>query len=126
MSASLSSKHFAGGNTLAFKYGCVKPQPDLACSIRYVHRPCLQVMEAMLVAAVTAMVSFTMIYFSDDCQPLGPEHTEEYPLQVNACAEFNILRMIVVKSKNGAFASCGKLHCRADGDAAPFPFCFLD
>lgn len=49
---------------------------------RYVHRPCLQVMEAMLVAAVTATVSFTMIYFSNDCQPLDQEHAEEYPLQV--------------------------------------------
>ncbi|KAM4531859.1 H(+)/Cl(-) exchange transporter 7 isoform 1-T1 [Odontesthes bonariensis] len=54
--------------------------------IRYVHRPCLQVMEAMLVAAVTATVAFTMIYFSNDCQPLGPEHTEEYPLQL-FCAD---------------------------------------
>ncbi|XP_062263707.1 H(+)/Cl(-) exchange transporter 7 isoform X2 [Platichthys flesus] len=54
--------------------------------IRYVHRPCLQVMEAMLVAAVTAAVSFTMIYFSNDCQPLGPEHNEEYPLQL-FCAD---------------------------------------
>ncbi|KAM9843006.1 H(+)/Cl(-) exchange transporter 7 [Aulostomus maculatus] len=54
--------------------------------IRYVHRPCLQVMEAMLVAAVTATVSFTMIYFSNDCQPLGPEHKEEYPLQL-FCAD---------------------------------------
>ncbi|KAM3599050.1 uncharacterized protein V6R79_026007 [Siganus canaliculatus] len=54
--------------------------------IRYVHRPCLQVMEAMLVAAVTATVSFTMIYFSNDCQPLGPDHTEEYPLQL-FCAD---------------------------------------
>lgn len=50
---------------------------------RYVHRPCLQVMEAMLVAAVTAAVSFTMIYFSNDCQPLSSEPTEEYPLQVD-------------------------------------------
>ncbi|XP_056609081.1 H(+)/Cl(-) exchange transporter 7 isoform X1 [Triplophysa dalaica] len=50
--------------------------------IRYVHRPCLQVMEAMLVAAVTATVSFAMIYFSNDCQPLGPDHNEEYPLQL--------------------------------------------
>ncbi|XP_069557553.1 H(+)/Cl(-) exchange transporter 7 isoform X1 [Brachyistius frenatus] len=54
--------------------------------IRYVHRPCLQVMEAMLVAAVTATVSFTMIYFSDDCQPLGPDSKEEYPLQL-FCAD---------------------------------------
>ncbi|KAJ0058160.1 hypothetical protein NL108_008792, partial [Boleophthalmus pectinirostris] len=50
--------------------------------IRYIHRPCLQVMEAMLVAAVTATVSFTMIYFSNDCQPLAPENNEEYPLQL--------------------------------------------
>ncbi|KAJ8363929.1 hypothetical protein SKAU_G00127600 [Synaphobranchus kaupii] len=50
--------------------------------IRYVHRPCLQVMEAMLVAAVTATVSFTMIYFSNDCQPLGADQSENYPLQL--------------------------------------------
>uniref|UniRef100_A0A3Q2NWB7 Chloride channel protein n=1 Tax=Fundulus heteroclitus TaxID=8078 RepID=A0A3Q2NWB7_FUNHE len=54
--------------------------------IRYVHRPCLQVMEAMLVAAVTATVAFIMIYFSTDCQPLGPDHNEEYPLQL-FCAD---------------------------------------
>uniref|UniRef100_H3D233 Chloride channel protein n=1 Tax=Tetraodon nigroviridis TaxID=99883 RepID=H3D233_TETNG len=54
--------------------------------IRYVHRPCLQVMEAMLVAAVTATVAFTMIYFSNDCQPLSSEHAEEYPLQL-FCAD---------------------------------------
>uniref|UniRef100_A0AAX7VQL5 Chloride channel protein n=1 Tax=Astatotilapia calliptera TaxID=8154 RepID=A0AAX7VQL5_ASTCA len=54
--------------------------------IRYVHRPCLQVMEALLVAAVTAAVSFTMIYFSNDCQPLGPERNEEYSLQL-FCAD---------------------------------------
>ncbi|KAK7167603.1 hypothetical protein R3I94_001864 [Phoxinus phoxinus] len=54
--------------------------------IRYVHRPCLQVMEAMLVAAVTATVSFAMIYFSNDCQPLGQDHSEEYPLQL-FCAD---------------------------------------
>ncbi|KAJ8413568.1 hypothetical protein AAFF_G00080750 [Aldrovandia affinis] len=54
--------------------------------IRYVHRPCLQVMEAMLVAAVTATVSFAMIYFSNDCQPLGEDQAEEYPLQL-FCAD---------------------------------------
>ncbi|KAI3360050.1 hypothetical protein L3Q82_014384 [Scortum barcoo] len=48
--------------------------------------PVCKVMEAMLVAAVTATVSFTMIYFSNDCQPLGPDHTEEYPLQL-FCAD---------------------------------------
>ncbi|XP_062875096.1 H(+)/Cl(-) exchange transporter 7 [Trichomycterus rosablanca] len=54
--------------------------------IRYVHRPCLQVMEAMLVAAVSATVSFAMIYFSNDCQPLENETPEDYPLQL-FCAD---------------------------------------
>ncbi|XP_036407381.1 H(+)/Cl(-) exchange transporter 7-like [Megalops cyprinoides] len=54
--------------------------------IRYIHRPCLQVMEAMLVAAVTATVSFAMIYFSNDCQPLVQDQAEEYPLQL-FCAD---------------------------------------
>ncbi|KAG7335344.1 hypothetical protein KOW79_001940 [Hemibagrus wyckioides] len=54
--------------------------------IRYVHRRCLQVMEAMLVAAVTATVSFAMIYFSTDCQPLKKGSPEEYPLQL-FCAD---------------------------------------
>ncbi|KAJ8246001.1 hypothetical protein GJAV_G00262590 [Gymnothorax javanicus] len=54
--------------------------------IRYIHRPCLQVMEALLVAAVTATVSFTMIYFSNDCQPLGVDQAAEYPLQL-FCAD---------------------------------------
>lgn len=40
-------------------------------------------MEAMLVAAVTAAVSFIMIYFSNDCQPLGPDSAEDHPLQVD-------------------------------------------
>uniref|UniRef100_A0A4W5PZ74 Uncharacterized protein n=1 Tax=Hucho hucho TaxID=62062 RepID=A0A4W5PZ74_9TELE len=43
-------------------------------------------MEAMLVAAVTATVSFAMIYFSNDCQPLGPDQSEDYPLQL-FCAD---------------------------------------
>uniref|UniRef100_A0A672S490 Chloride channel protein n=1 Tax=Sinocyclocheilus grahami TaxID=75366 RepID=A0A672S490_SINGR len=54
--------------------------------LKYIHRPCLQVMEAMLVAAVTATVSFAMIYFSNDCQPLGQDNTEEYSLQL-FCAD---------------------------------------
>lgn len=48
---------------------------------RYIHRPCLQVIEAMLVAAVTAAVGFVMIYCSRDCQPIQGS-TVAYPLQV--------------------------------------------
>ncbi|XP_056393076.1 H(+)/Cl(-) exchange transporter 7 isoform X1 [Hyla sarda] len=53
--------------------------------IRYLHRRCLQVIEAMLVAGVTAAVSFIMIYCSSDCQPLR-ENSGEYPLQL-FCAD---------------------------------------
>jgi chloride channel 7 len=48
---------------------------------RYIHRPCLQVIEAMLVAAVTATVAFVLIYSSRDCQPLQGS-SMSYPLQV--------------------------------------------
>ncbi|XP_037671367.1 H(+)/Cl(-) exchange transporter 7 isoform X2 [Choloepus didactylus] len=53
--------------------------------IRYIHRPCLQVIEAMLVAAVTATVAFVMIYSSRDCQPLQGS-AMSYPLQL-FCAD---------------------------------------
>uniref|UniRef100_A0A673VKR5 Chloride voltage-gated channel 7 n=1 Tax=Suricata suricatta TaxID=37032 RepID=A0A673VKR5_SURSU len=53
--------------------------------IRYVHRPCLQVIEAMLVAAVTATVAFVLIYSSRDCQPLQGSSVS-YPLQL-FCAD---------------------------------------
>uniref|UniRef100_H0Z1D0 Chloride voltage-gated channel 7 n=1 Tax=Taeniopygia guttata TaxID=59729 RepID=H0Z1D0_TAEGU len=53
--------------------------------IRYIHRPCLQVVEAMLVAAVTATVGFVMIYCSRDCQPIQGSSVA-YPLQL-FCAD---------------------------------------
>uniref|UniRef100_A0A8C2U1J8 Chloride channel protein n=1 Tax=Coturnix japonica TaxID=93934 RepID=A0A8C2U1J8_COTJA len=53
--------------------------------IRYIHRPCLQVIEAMLVAAVTAAVGFVMIYCSRDCQPIQGSSVA-YPLQL-FCAD---------------------------------------
>uniref|UniRef100_A0A2K5PP64 Chloride channel protein n=1 Tax=Cebus imitator TaxID=2715852 RepID=A0A2K5PP64_CEBIM len=52
---------------------------------RYIHRPCLQVIEAMLVAAVTATVAFVLIYSSRDCQPLQGS-SMSYPLQL-FCAD---------------------------------------
>lgn len=74
--------HLSPITQLSRCFSGVLSEAPLCC--RYVHRPCLQVMEAMLVAAVTATVSFTMIYFSNDCQPLGQDQTvEDYPLQVS-------------------------------------------
>uniref|UniRef100_A0AC11CR19 Chloride voltage-gated channel 7 n=1 Tax=Ovis aries TaxID=9940 RepID=A0AC11CR19_SHEEP len=51
----------------------------------YVHRPCLQVVEATLVAAVTATAAFVLIYSSRDCQPLRGSSVS-YPLQL-FCAD---------------------------------------
>ncbi|PKU36597.1 h(+) cl(-) exchange transporter 7 isoform x2 [Limosa lapponica baueri] len=59
--------------------------PGLINFGRYIHRPCLQVVEAMLVAAVTATVGFVMIYCSRDCQPIQGS-TVAYPLQL-FCAD---------------------------------------
>ncbi|XP_070617619.1 H(+)/Cl(-) exchange transporter 7 isoform X1 [Erythrolamprus reginae] len=49
--------------------------------IRYIHRPCLQVVEAVLVGAVTAAIAFVLIYSSTDCQPLQ-DNSMAYPLQL--------------------------------------------
>uniref|UniRef100_A0A8C6VRZ2 Chloride channel protein n=1 Tax=Naja naja TaxID=35670 RepID=A0A8C6VRZ2_NAJNA len=49
--------------------------------IRYIHRPCLQVIEAVLVGAVTAAIAFVLIYSSTDCQPLQ-DNSMAYPLQL--------------------------------------------
>lgn len=59
--------------------------PHLAPAVRsrYVHRPCLQVVEATLVAAVTATAAFVLIYSSRDCQPLRGSSVS-YPLQVGS------------------------------------------
>uniref|UniRef100_A0A2K6M6P3 Chloride channel protein n=1 Tax=Rhinopithecus bieti TaxID=61621 RepID=A0A2K6M6P3_RHIBE len=57
----------------------------LTLGSRYIHRPCLQVVEAMLVAAVTATVAFVLIYSSRDCQPLQGG-SMSYPLQL-FCAD---------------------------------------
>ncbi|ETE72134.1 H(+)/Cl(-) exchange transporter 7, partial [Ophiophagus hannah] len=47
----------------------------------YIHRPCLQVVEAVLVGAVTAAIAFVLIYSSTDCQPLQ-DNSMAYPLQL--------------------------------------------
>lgn len=60
-----------------------RPTLGLAVRSRYVHRPCLQVVEATLVAAVTATAAFVLIYSSRDCQPLRGSSVS-YPLQVGS------------------------------------------
>uniref|UniRef100_A0A8C9F952 Chloride channel protein n=1 Tax=Pavo cristatus TaxID=9049 RepID=A0A8C9F952_PAVCR len=63
--------------------------------IRYIHRPCLQVIEAMLVAAVTAAVGFVMIYCSRDCQPIQGSSVA-YPLQVGDQGSETLLEFVAL------------------------------
>lgn len=42
----------------------------------------MKVLEAALVAATTATVGFAMIYFLNDCRPLGQDPTK-FPIQVH-------------------------------------------
>ena len=48
---------------------------------RHIHSPFGQVLEAILVAAMTAVIAFLLIYFVEDCQALGKDPIE-HPLQV--------------------------------------------
>uniref|UniRef100_A0A8D2M2N2 Chloride channel protein n=1 Tax=Zonotrichia albicollis TaxID=44394 RepID=A0A8D2M2N2_ZONAL len=75
--------HGEGLDTALRSFGDINLSIISIC--RYIHRPCLQVVEAMLVAAVTATVGFVMIYCSRDCQPIQGSSVA-YPLQL-FCAD---------------------------------------
>merc|ERR1719431_805898 len=49
--------------------------------MRYVKRPWVKMLEAMMVAAVTATAGFLMIYLLSDCRPYGNDPTEN-PVQM--------------------------------------------
>ncbi|KAG7210228.1 hypothetical protein KM043_011778 [Ampulex compressa] len=49
--------------------------------LRFVKRKWLQVLEALFVAVLSATVGFTMIYFLDDCKPLGTDPTK-FPIHM--------------------------------------------
>lgn len=49
--------------------------------VRYVSAKWMKVMEAMIVAALSATFGMFMIYALNDCKPLGTDPTE-YPIQV--------------------------------------------
>ena len=42
---------------------------------RYVKKPWVKIIEAMIVAAITATAGFIMIYMISDCKPLGKDPT---------------------------------------------------
>lgn len=62
--------------------------------IRFIQIRFLKVIEACLVAAVTATVGFLMMYFLNDCKPLGQDPTK-YPTQLYCeDGQYNVLASI--------------------------------
>lgn len=62
--------------------------------IRYIRVRCLRVTEACLVAAITATVGFLMMFFLNDCKPLGQDPTK-YPTQLYCSdGQYNVLASI--------------------------------
>ena len=89
------------------------PHLALAVRSRYVHRPCLQVVEATLVAAVTATAAFVLIYSSRDCQPLRGSSVS-YPLQVGGRRGWGRASP-QMRAGTEAWVSPGLPEWRADG-----------
>ncbi|KAF2903405.1 hypothetical protein ILUMI_02783 [Ignelater luminosus] len=62
--------------------------------VKYIRNKFLKVIEACLVAALTATVGFLMMYLINDCKPLGQDPTK-YPTQMYCGdGEYNVLASI--------------------------------
>ncbi|KAK1129883.1 hypothetical protein K0M31_019586 [Melipona bicolor] len=60
-------------NHLNYKITCFR--------LKYIKRKWLKVIEALVIAALSATMGFTMIYFLHDCKPLGQDPTK-FPIQM--------------------------------------------
>ncbi|CAL7951003.1 unnamed protein product [Xylocopa violacea] len=60
-------------NYLNYKISCFR--------LKYIKKKWLKVIEALVVAAISASMGFTMIYFINDCKPLGRDPTK-FPIQM--------------------------------------------
>ena len=61
---------------------------------RYITRPWIKMMEAMIVAAVSATAGFLMIYLISDCKPIGKDPTDN-PIQMYCNdGEYNVVGAI--------------------------------
>jgi len=62
--------------------------------MRYITKPWVKILEAMMVAAVTATAGFLMIYLITDCRPYGEDPTES-PIQMYCNdGEYNVIGAI--------------------------------
>ncbi|KAG8235524.1 hypothetical protein J437_LFUL013486 [Ladona fulva] len=62
--------------------------------MRCINKKWLKVIEAAIVAMITATIGFGMIYFLDDCKPLGKDPTK-YPIQMHCHdGEYNAVAAI--------------------------------
>jgi len=62
--------------------------------MRYITRPWIKMLEAMIVAAVSATAGFLMIYLISDCKPIGKDPTDN-PIQMYCNdGEYNVVGAI--------------------------------
>ncbi|XP_012271787.1 H(+)/Cl(-) exchange transporter 7 [Orussus abietinus] len=64
-------------NHLNYKISCFR--------LNYINAKGLKVLEALFIAVISALMGFLMIYFIDDCKPLGKDPTK-FPIQFH-CME---------------------------------------
>jgi chloride channel 7 len=58
-------------------------------STRFILSRWAKVLEVIVVCSVTVSVGFIMIYYVDDCKPLGAKDAVEFPIQVIFWIQFN-------------------------------------
>lgn len=61
---------------------------------RYIRVKWLRVVEACIVAAVTATAGFLMMFTINDCKPLGLDPTK-YPTQVSSLIKFCLIHFVM-------------------------------
>ncbi|XP_074647081.1 H(+)/Cl(-) exchange transporter 7-like [Tubulanus polymorphus] len=70
--------------------------------IKHVYHKWTQLLEAMIVAGLSATVAFTLIYFSQDCQPLGKDDNE-HPIQMFCNdGEYDAMSSLFFKTPEGS------------------------
>ncbi|XP_013381142.1 H(+)/Cl(-) exchange transporter 7 [Lingula anatina] len=73
--------------------------------MRHVYRKSTKVVEAMIVAGITAMIAFVLMYFITDCSPLGNDPTE-HPVQFFCSdGEFNGLAALFFQTPEASVKS---------------------
>lgn len=72
----------AGGKSRLYKLKILTRQLHPLLT-RFIVRRWAKVVEVLMVCTVTVSIGFIMIFFVNDCKPLGSKDNVEFPIQVN-------------------------------------------